>query len=175
VAERGRADLQRHMTALARGDRAAFEPVYAALLPLLRAFAARLLPSVDAEDAAQEALIKIFARASGFDAARDATSWALAIAAYECLTVRRRAQRRRASATVDETIADGGASPEDAALCAELAAAVRALVGELAPSDRMLILAAVDGKRPGAGAAERKRLSRALARLRLLWRARHGE
>ena len=88
--------VQDAMERLADGDRSAFDVVFGALWPLLRAFCRRATGSqADGDDAAQEALVKVFARATSFDPERDAVSWALAIAAWECRTVRRRASRRR--------------------------------------------------------------------------------
>src|SRR5215813_612631 len=83
------------MARLADGDRSAFSTVYQALWPVLRAFVARQLPMPDSEDAAQEALLKVFARASEFDPERDALSWALGIAAFEIRSTRKRSLRRR--------------------------------------------------------------------------------
>src|SRR6058998_2993721 len=85
-------ELQRLMERLADGDRAAFHPVFAVLWPLLRRFAARHLRP---EETAQETLVKIFLRAGEFDPSRSALAWALAIAAFEIRTVRRRRLRRR--------------------------------------------------------------------------------
>ena len=57
--------LQRGMCALADGDRSAFDPVFAALWPVLRRFAERALLDPSAgEDAAQSALVKVFSRAA---------------------------------------------------------------------------------------------------------------
>ncbi|HYR19577.1 MAG TPA: sigma factor [Myxococcales bacterium] len=97
-----RAALQRGMCRLAEGDREAFEPVFAALWPVLRAFAARALTvPAEAEDAAQSALIKVFARAAEFDPLREALPWALGIAAYECRTLRKSRARRRVGGRAD--------------------------------------------------------------------------
>jgi hypothetical protein len=52
------------MERLADGDRAAFHPVFAVLWPLLRRFATRHLRPEEAEEAAQEALVKILFRRS---------------------------------------------------------------------------------------------------------------
>ena len=90
-----RAELHKCMVRLADGDRSAFSTVYQALWPVLRAFVARQLPMPESEDAAQEALLKIFVRASDFDPERDALTWALAIAAFEVRTARKRGLRRR--------------------------------------------------------------------------------
>ena len=77
-----REDLNQAMSRLAEGDRSAFEDVYAATWPILNRFTRRTLPhSADADDVAQEALLKLFGRASEFDVSRDALAWALGIAA----------------------------------------------------------------------------------------------
>src|SRR4051812_36910792 len=83
------------MRRLADGDRSAFEPVYASLWAPLRAFCRRALPADDADDAAQHALLKVFDRASSFEPERDALTWALALAAWECRTLRKRRMRAR--------------------------------------------------------------------------------
>jgi len=90
-----RAALQRQLERLADGDRDAFHPVFVRLWPLLRGFAGRCLPPPEAEDAAQEALLRVFARAAEFDRERDALSWVLGIAAYEIRSARQRTRRRR--------------------------------------------------------------------------------
>jgi DNA-directed RNA polymerase specialized sigma24 family protein len=55
------------MSRLAAGHREAFQPVFDLLWPVLRGFTARLLSDpVDAEDAAQETLRKIFSRVADF-------------------------------------------------------------------------------------------------------------
>jgi hypothetical protein len=77
------------MVRLADGDRGAFGPLYDTLWPVLLGFARRALAgSPDAEDAAQTALMKVFSRACDFDPSRDALSWVLGIAAFECRTLR---------------------------------------------------------------------------------------
>ena len=74
-AERQR--LNELVARLADGDREAFHPVLVSLAPLLRRVAQRRLAAQDAEDAAQEALVKLFAQAARFDRSRDALAWAL--------------------------------------------------------------------------------------------------
>ena len=56
--------LQERMAELADGNRNAFDDVYALVWPLVRGFVGRHLRPAEAEDAAQEALIRVFARAS---------------------------------------------------------------------------------------------------------------
>lgn len=172
----GRAELQRELTALARGDRAAFDPVFERLWPLVRGFAARCLPVDEAEDAAQEVLLRIFSRASEFDPGRDALSWALGIAGWQIRTHRARARRRREqpSEALPET-GDDAPSPEAAALARERGEALdRALAG-LSEQDASTLLAYARGDRPDLpGPTFRKRVARALERLRARWRMDHG-
>jgi RNA polymerase sigma factor (sigma-70 family) len=170
--------LQRQLERLADGDRDAFHPVFVRLWPLLRGFAARCLPRDEAEDAAQEALLRIFSRAAEFDRDRDALSWALGIAAYEIRSARRRRQRRsRREDRADDTLAglaDAGRSPEEAASAGELERALHAALAALRPGDAETLLAYARGERPDLpGPTFRKRVERALARLRGTWRLNH--
>jgi RNA polymerase sigma-70 factor (ECF subfamily) len=166
-----RNDLHRRMTRLAAGDRAELEPLYAALWPLVRRFTARMVDS-EADDAAQEALVKLFHRAAEFDPRRVAVAFALGIAAYECLTLRKRAQRRRAAPMIE--IVDDAPNAEEILIARELEEAAIAALTTLRPEDREVLAEAARGGRPPMSATIRKRLSRALERLRQAWRARHG-
>jgi RNA polymerase sigma-70 factor (ECF subfamily) len=162
------------MCRLAEGDREAFEPVFAALWPVLRAFAARALTvPAEAEDAAQSALVKVFARAAEFDAGRAALPWALGIAAYECRTLRKSRARRREELTQAPPEGVHARTPEDAAIERDLQAAAAEVLGGLSTIDAETLLAAARGEREPS-ATFRKRLERALARFRKEWRARHG-
>lgn len=163
------------LAALADGDRAAFAPLYAALWPRVQAFCRRALDhEADGDDAAQESLVKIFERASEFDRERDATSWALGIAAWQCRTVRQRRRRRGEVDLPAEPL--GGVTPDHEER--QLEAAAVEVLGQLRPGEIRVILAAIqddEALRDGvAPATFRKRLERALGRLRLAWRSRHG-
>src|SRR5438093_12134333 len=103
-----RAELRRLMERLADGDRAAFAPVFSLLWPRLRAFAVRFAGPADGEDAAQAALLKVFSRASEYDRQRDALTWVLAIAFWECRSLRRKRSRER-----PPPAEPAGATPED--------------------------------------------------------------
>ena len=167
--------LQRDLARLADGDREAFHPVFVCLWPLLRGFAGRYLPAPDAEDAAQEALVKVFARAALFDPTRDALSWALGIAAYEIKTARKRRRRRREEGEPPVAIPDGAAGPEALAMAREREDAVEAALALLDPTDAATLRAYAAGDPPPvSGATFRKRVQRALARLRVAWRISHG-
>jgi RNA polymerase sigma-70 factor, ECF subfamily len=171
-----RAALQEALTALARGDRAAFEPLYRRLWPLVRGFARRCLPAAEAEDAAQEVLLRLFSRASEFDARRDALSWVLGISAWQIRTHQARARRRREepSETAPEQ-QDRTPSPEAAAIASNARAALERALAELSPSDAATLISYARGERPELpGATFRKRVARALDRLRARWRMEHG-
>src|SRR5262245_41453946 len=131
-----RAILQQELAALARGERAAFDPLFARLWPLLRGFAAKCLPPQEAEDAAQEALLRIFFRASEFDSRRDGLSWVFGVAAWQIRTYRTRTRRRgehSLAALADRK--DDAPSPETDAMARESAEALDRALSELAPAD----------------------------------------
>jgi RNA polymerase sigma-70 factor (ECF subfamily) len=162
------------MCRLAEGDRTAFEPVFSALWPVLRRFASRALPVPgEADDAAQSALIKIFARAAEFDTNRDALAWAVGIAAYECRTLLTKRTRRREEAISAAPEGVEWRTPENVAVDQDLIAAATEILGGMRPLDVETLLAAAHGERDPS-ATFRKRLERALERFRKQWRARHG-
>jgi len=172
-----RRELQTLLARLADGDRAAFPPAFTLLWPVTRAFARSFLrDEAGAEDAAQQALIRVFLRAAEFDASRPALSWVLGVVANECRTLRRRAQRRR-EGPLEEADArpDPGATPEESATGRDLEAAFAALEGLPAPDVEAILAHIGGGERPDLPPATfRKRLERALKRLRRAWSERHG-
>ena len=170
------AELRGLLERLADGDRSAFAPAFAILWPALRAFALRYAGPLDGEDAAQAALLRIFARAGEYDSGRDAFAWALGIAAWECRTARRKRQRRKeeAGAHFPSEQADPRPGPEEEAIDRDLRAAAEAILGTLRPADVETIAALAGGPRRVEGATFRKRVQRAIGRFRLAWRARHG-
>lgn len=178
--ERARADLDDAMARLAEGDRGAFVVVFAALRPHVRRLCERSLGrGADADDAAQQALEKVFARASTFRQGHSALPWALAIAAWECRTVVRRRQRARDDGDgALEAAVSPATAPDEALLASELEACVRDALGQLSAQDRATLRATFDpdgGEAPDVcGATLRKRRERALDRLRLLWRRLDG-
>jgi len=163
------------MERLADGDREALRPVFDLLWPVLRRFAARHLPATEAEDAAQEALIKIFHRAHEFDRARSALAWALGIAAWEIRTFRRRRSRRREERLpdrIDHETPDPSPGPEESAMMRDLESMMREAMGALRPEDAETLRLYASGRRAAVAAATfRKRVQRALERLRAVWSA----
>lgn len=164
------------LAALADGDRRAFDPVYSLCAPIVTRYAQRTLSAADADDVAQAALLRLFARASEYDPRRPALPWILGIVANEVRTHRRRVGRRREEAlTLDGEARER--SPEDAVAERELIEAAESLLEGLSPTDREAIASAIGAcARPlVAPATFRKRLSRALARLRAAWTEAHHD
>lgn len=165
------------MTSAADGDRAALEPLFQALWPIVVRYATRFVGDATlAEDVAQETLAKLFGQLDRFDRDRDALTWTLTLATWQCRTVRRSRQRRGETAISDraEPVIDGALVTEER----ELVRAAVATLASLAPRDVEILLASLtddDELRAAlAPATFRKRLERALVRLRLSWRSRHG-
>ena len=101
-------DIDSLLARLGDGDRSVFSLVFHRLWgPLQRFCFSMLKHDADAADAAQQAMGKIFERASEYDPERPAMPWALAIAAWECRTLQRQRFRRR------EAPADAAVEPVD--------------------------------------------------------------
>ncbi|HEY2509922.1 MAG TPA: sigma factor [Polyangiaceae bacterium] len=168
----GEKELDALMARLVDGDRTAFDPLFSALHPRALALARLRLDANDADDAAAQTLMRLFARAAEFTPGRPLLPWFYAIAANEVHTLARRHSRAQ-SRTADVALADGIAAPvtpETALLESELRACLRSAVGELDAPSAEAIRALLDGtERPVLGdAAFRKRVSRAYARLRVI-------
>jgi RNA polymerase sigma-70 factor (ECF subfamily) len=151
---------------LADGDRSVSRSLFAALWPRVRGLAGRMLPAAaDADDAAQEAMVTVFARVADYDRSRPGLPWALTIGRYACLTARKARQRRR---EVPEEAAPA-LTCDDASLEVERreqAGLLAALVQGLDPRDQRALLG--DDREPSvaATASLRKRRQRALGRIR---------
>ena len=173
-----RAELDRLMALAADGERTAIDPLFAALWPLAVRYATRLVGDLG-EDCAQEALVRMFGQLPRYDRERDALTWALTHVTWQARTARRTQQRRNEVPATEAPVAhaglvDGASLVEDR----ELVRAAVATLAELPPRDAEIIVATLvddDALRQAlAPATFRKRLERALARLRDSWRSRHG-
>ena len=113
---------------------------------------------------------------SDFNAERDAVSWALGFAAHECLSARNWRARRREDLGDERwrELPSHALTPEETVIMRDLREAAIDAVHQLRDEDAEVIEAAVRGERPNASAGVsalfRKRLQRALARLRVIWR-----
>lgn len=168
-------ELDALMARLAEGDRSVFAEVFHRIWPpALRLCVSLIGNDDDAADAAQQAMIKILERASDYDKKRPALSWALAIAAWECRTLRRWRHRRREAPVdaLDRTLGDGG---EWQLIERDLLQAAHAALGELSDLDRETLMATFMEETSSAkGATLRKRRERALVRLRSKFRRLYG-
>lgn len=161
------ADIDAWMARLSKGDRDAFGPLYAELAPRALRFSLRRLERADAEDAAQSALMKVFARASEFTPGRAALPWFYAVVFNEVTAIARRKKPLAAAELLERlpsTEEDAATRLEEGELLRRLAAAI----DELDPASREAVLARLDDGNARQSPALRKRISRAYGRLRLL-------
>jgi RNA polymerase sigma-70 factor (ECF subfamily) len=167
-----RALVQRLMTAAADGDRTAVEPLFQVLWPMSVDYATKLVGDrALAEDCVQDALVKLFAQVDQFDRERDGTAWALALVTWQARTIRKQRERRREDDVAANPSYEMDADPI-------FRTAIDEVLASMPARDRDVILASIvddDALRDTlAPATFRKRLERALSRLRLSWRSRHG-
>jgi RNA polymerase sigma-70 factor (ECF subfamily) len=160
-------NLDALMARLADGDRSAFTPVFRLLwAPTLRMCMSMLKNDADAKDAAQQSMEKILSRASSYDSGRPAMPWALAIAAWECRTLRQTRRRRRE--TPEELVEESSSTgAEDEMARRDLLQAAVDALGHLSESDKETLMATFWEKAGSSGGATfRKRRERAVQRLR---------
>jgi RNA polymerase sigma factor (sigma-70 family) len=163
------------MVRFADGDRGAFQPLFGALWPVVLAFTSGgLARPADAEDAAQQAMVKLFSRIVDFDRDRDGLSWALGIAGYEVMTLRKQRARRHEVGTAPLETLPADRGTEAQAIADELRRGVVALLGELSARDQAALAHAFAGETPPTDERSRKQRFRALTRLRAAWRRVHG-
>lgn len=175
--ERALRTLDAAMVRLADGDRDAATLVFQALWPELVSFAERALGrGPDADDAAQEALEKIFSQSGDYNPQHRALAWALAIVGWECRTVLQRRRRRREQPLEPASaIAETGLNPEAVTLEQRLFAALRESMAGLSPQDQATLHEAFAEEGNSMTPLFRKRKERALSRLRNAWRRIHGD
>lgn len=169
-----RTEIQRLAAAAADGERTAIEPLFRMLWPPLVRYATKLVrDEALAEDAVQDAMTTLFGQIDQLDRERDALAWAFTHVTWAARTARRKRDRR---AEVGDCIPEPSALPayEDH----DLVRAALAELDQLPARDREVVFAAIgedDQLRARiAPATFRKRLERALARLRTSWRSKHG-
>ena len=168
-------ELQGLMGRLADGDRSVVPRTFAILWPLLRDLAGRHLPASEAEDAAQEALLRIFRRAAEFDARRSALAWAIGIARWEIRSARRKRKRRREEPMSESIDRPDLLTPAQVLLERDTERLLAEALDTLAPTDLETLRLYRNGERAAVAAATfRKRVERALGRLRSAWRMTHG-
>lgn len=155
------------MARLAQGDRRAFEPLFRALHPRALRLARARLDAASADDVAQAALLKVFARAHEFTPGRPLLPWFYALVANE---VRGSRRASRTHEPLDTELLAGGYRPDLALLSRELEQALERALESLDQPSAQAIAALLGREPPAAVSAPtfRKRVSRAYARLRVL-------
>ena len=160
------------MARLSAGERAEFEPVYRELLPRARRVACRVVAPDSADDVAQQALVAVFERACEFTPGRPCLPWFYAIVANELRSVGRRDQRaiRRTANVADASALPGKEDPESVLVERELRRALelaRSALDDMSAEAIAVMLG--EAESPDVpNATLRKRLSRAIARLRVI-------
>ncbi len=160
---------------LAEGDRSGIAEAYRLLWPVVLGFCTRMLNNpTRAEDTAQNALIKVLDQVGSYDPARDALSWVLTIAAWECRTERKRAQRRR-EVSYDPQMPhpSEGEVDDQASVRSELNQTLQALFTDLSDADRALLVDMLSDTQ--LDARMRKQKQRLISKLAKMWRDLNGE
>lgn len=160
---------------LGAGDRTCSTPVFDVLWPILKRFCSRWLQGLpEADDCAQRAIIRVFSQAAFFDVHRDAVTWALELAIWECRTARTQQSRSRTVPLTFAATVPDGLDPDQALQQAELETALAEALIELPATDRDELKRFLSEESAG-NAAARKRRQRAIERLKTVWRKLHGE
>ena len=165
------ATLDALMERLARGDRSAFEPLYLELQPRALRLAQARVGEATAADVAQSALLRVFSRASEFEAGRPCLPWFYAIVANEVRSAQRGAARYRLDPLASQALVDEARNAEAELLTRELERALELAIDSL-DADAANAVRAMLGLAPTPdvpAATFRKRVSRAYAKLRLLF------
>jgi RNA polymerase sigma factor (sigma-70 family) len=172
VREPSKDEVDVWMLRLSQGERARFDPLFRALYPRALRLAHIKVSEDHAVDVAQSIMMRVFARASEFEAGRPVLPWFYAIAANQLRTEQRRATARRTRAVPEERAHGIGAveDPERQLLERELRASLAGAIAALDEDDAQAIACMLDDRpRPAISPqAFRKRVSRAYAKLRLL-------
>jgi len=165
------AALDALMERLARGDRSAFDPLFVELQPRALRLAQARLGATTAADVAQAALLRVFSRASAFEPGRPCLPWFYAIVANEIRSVKRGSARYVLDSSADQDLIDDAPSAEAELVTRELERALQLAIDSL-DAEAANALAAMLGRAPMPDlqpATFRKRVSRAYAKLRLIF------
>ncbi len=171
-----RATLNARMGALADGDRAAFQPVFEALWPRMRAWACVLLQDeTQAEDAAQQALLRVFEQSHDFRKDKDVLTWGLTLVMWECRTLRKKRRRMKDGllAHASEPL-EAEKDPFETLQYTELRAHLERVLGVLSEEDKAMLLREQDRVHKPLTPRERTHKKRLLERVRMLWRKMYG-
>ena len=127
----GEATDEQLLLAMADGDRAALEQLYARHARPLLAYLTRLLDRPSAEEALQDTLVTAWRRAGSFAGSASGSAWLHGIARRQAANRRRRREGEPAAVDELDEVAATGQGPEDAVLAAAAEAELAALIGRL--------------------------------------------
>jgi RNA polymerase sigma-70 factor (ECF subfamily) len=123
------------------GDRAAFRELYALHHRQVARQLAFLVPRAQLEDVLQDVFIEVFRSIRKFEGKSAFTTWLYRLTVHVAMKSRRRQTRSRLDLVEDvPERADEGASPAEASLSAERQARVEALLEQLAPKKRAVLV-----------------------------------
>ncbi len=127
-----------------RGDTQAFSQIVQRYQAPVYNLAYRMLGnSADAEDAAQETFLRVFAQLKRYRPEQKFATWLLSIAAHYCIDRLRRRKFQWLSLdteTIQETLPASTPDPEETAFTHEREAQVQQLVQKLSPSSRAVVI-----------------------------------
>ncbi|WP_370674235.1 RNA polymerase sigma factor [Pleomorphomonas sp. PLEO] len=161
--------------AVAAGDERAFRCVIDRHGPKLRSIAGQFLDAGEADDAVQEALIRLWRHAGRFDPEKAALStWLYRIVVNRCIDIRRQRFRWPWSPIDDaEDLPSADIGAERTIAGVETLRYVSAVIAALPPRQRMALMLATVGERSAEDIAELLGISRAAAE-QLIARARRS-
>jgi RNA polymerase sigma-70 factor (ECF subfamily) len=164
-----------------RGDEHAFAQLVEAYQSPIYNLAYRMLgSSAEAEDATQEAFLRVWTKLDTYDPSRKLSSWMLSVASHHCIDRLRR--RRGGQVSMEEIMASrwlpaDEPRPEDVTLSQEQREQVRTLLQYLQPQYRLVVtlrywqdksyteIAAITGTTESAVKSRLHRARRAMAEL----------
>lgn len=164
-----------------RGDEHAFAQLVEAYQSPIYNLAYRMLgSSAEAEDATQEAFLRVWTKLDTYDPSRKLSSWMLSVASHHCIDRLRR--RRGGQVSMEEIMASrwlpaDEPKPEDVTLSQEQREQVRTLLQYLQPQYRLVVtlrywqdksyteIAAITGATESAVKSRLHRARRAMAEL----------
>lgn len=169
--------LEKLLNKAALGDRSAFEQLYAKTNAKLFALCLRILQDKsEAEDAMQDAYVKIWRYAERYSASRArATTWMIAIARNQCIDRLRAKRAPAATLEAAESVADAAMRPDQKALATGEARRLTDCIEGLGTNDSRMVRIAYFGGVTYKALAEREgtplgtvksRMRRALAALK---------
>lgn len=166
------------MRLLAEGDRSCFNEAFELMWPIVRETCERLVGSCDeAEDLAQETLLKIFEQVKDYDPTKDAIAWTLTIAKFEFMTLRKRKIRRKEVFDIEKivgTLSDSNPNSEERLINNQANEAILGIFNELDENEKETINQYLKNSEQPKTPITRKRFQRVTEKIRKAWKEAYG-